>query len=71
MNSRFERIALAASELRGPFEDKVLRVKLSLIQERAAKKAPHTPTSNVIDAVMVEDADVNDHTQQSNQPGPP
>jgi hypothetical protein len=46
MKSRFERIALAASELRGSFEDRVLRVKFSLIQEQAAKNGTPQPCSN-------------------------
>ncbi len=40
MNSGFKRVALAASELRGPFEDRVLKVKYALIEEQAAKLGP-------------------------------
>jgi hypothetical protein len=43
LNTRFERIAVAASELRESFEDKVLRLKLTLIQ----KKATETNRSSV------------------------
>jgi hypothetical protein len=47
LNNRFERIAVAASELRGAFEDRVLQVKFALLKEQAAKPV-------VIDAVPVE-----------------
>jgi hypothetical protein len=40
MNTGFKRVALAASELRGPFEDTVLKVKYALIEEQAAKLGP-------------------------------
>lgn len=40
MNQGFQRIAVAASELRGPFEDQVLRVKFTLIQEQMVKQGP-------------------------------
>jgi hypothetical protein len=43
MSSGFKRIAIAASELREPFEDRVLQVKYSLIQEQMAKVVPVTP----------------------------
>jgi hypothetical protein len=43
MNSGFRRVALAASELRGPFEDRVLKVKYALIEEQAAKLGPVAP----------------------------
>lgn len=40
MNSGFKRLALAVSELRGAFEDRVLKVKYALIEEQAAKLGP-------------------------------
>ncbi len=51
LNSRFERIAVAASELRGSFEDKVLRVKLTLIQQQAALSSTTTSTPTVLSTV--------------------
>jgi hypothetical protein len=64
LNTRFERIALAASELRSSFEDNVLRVKLTLIQQQAAKMAIlapspgniHTVTADAPDAKVMERA---------------
>jgi hypothetical protein len=49
MTNRFERIALAADELRGSFEDRVLGVKYSLIKEQAAKAPAIVATPAVID----------------------
>lgn len=45
MNNGFKRVALAASELRGPFEDRVLKVKYALIEEQAAKLGPVVQTA--------------------------
>ena len=45
MNDGFKRIALAASELRGPFEDRVLKVKYALIEEQTAKLGPVVPVT--------------------------
>jgi hypothetical protein len=52
MNSGFQRIAVAVSELRGPFEDRVLRVKFTLIQEQMAKLGPVIPVAAVSTAAV-------------------
>jgi hypothetical protein len=58
LNTRFERIALAASELRGSFEDNILRVKLRSIQEEAAKIASAVaPLPGTIDAISANSRD--------------
>jgi hypothetical protein len=54
MTDRFERIALAATELRGSFEDRVLHVKYSLIKEQAAKTPAPAATPTVIDGLATE-----------------
>jgi len=57
LNSRFERIALAASELRSSFEDNVLRVKLALIQQQATKMVIVAPSPGAIQTVTAEASD--------------
>ena len=52
LNSRFEKIAIAASELRHSFEDKVLRVKLSVIQEQTSKLASAVKVPDVLQTVV-------------------
>lgn len=51
LNSRFERIAVAATELRGSFEDKVLRVKFSFIQEQVSRAQAIVASPGVLENV--------------------